>query len=262
MKKLLAVLCMLTCIFGLTACGNETVLTETDQNYIDGAIVKAQQVVSIYESLVENPESDIDFFLSQYSAKEAEYIMSNSAKMSMDGLGVKSSLTSFTSSHEAIGSILEYGEPAGEIKGKEIIVNIPVVCERGNANIEVIVTNDIFQKINACSINAELTTGQIMKKSGLNTILGMGTVFVVLILIMIIIKAFELIPKIQNKLKSKKNESVAIKQDAVTDADDLKGGCTDDSELIAVIAAAIAASEGSANTDDFVVRSIRRIKRR
>lgn len=33
---------------------------------------------------------------------------------------------------------------------------------------------------------------------------------------------------------------------------------TDDYELVAVIAAAIAASEGAASTDGFVVRSIRR----
>ena len=37
---------------------------------------------------------------------------------------------------------------------------------------------------------------------------------------------------------------------------------TDDGELIAVIAAAIAASEGKTSTDGFVVRSIRKINRR
>ena len=37
---------------------------------------------------------------------------------------------------------------------------------------------------------------------------------------------------------------------------------TDDLELVAVIAAAIAASEGASSTDGFVVRSIRRAGRR
>ena len=37
---------------------------------------------------------------------------------------------------------------------------------------------------------------------------------------------------------------------------------TDDGELVAVIAAAIAASEGKTSTDGFVVRSIRKINRR
>ena len=37
---------------------------------------------------------------------------------------------------------------------------------------------------------------------------------------------------------------------------------TDDGELIAVIAAAIAASEGKTSTNGFVVRSIRKVNRR
>ena len=37
---------------------------------------------------------------------------------------------------------------------------------------------------------------------------------------------------------------------------------TDDLELVAVIAAAIAASEGQTSTDGFVVRSIRKVNRR
>ena len=37
---------------------------------------------------------------------------------------------------------------------------------------------------------------------------------------------------------------------------------TDDYELVAVIAAAIAASEGAASTDGFVVRSVRKVNRR
>ena len=36
---------------------------------------------------------------------------------------------------------------------------------------------------------------------------------------------------------------------------------SDDLELVAVIAAAIAASEGAASTDGFVVRSIRRVNK-
>ena len=47
---------------------------------------------------------------------------------------------------------------------------------------------------------------------------------------------------------------IAFVDGFVTDEEDL----TDDYELVAVIAAAIAASEGAASTDGFVVRSIRR----
>ena len=98
-----------------------------------------------------------------------------------------------------------------------------------------------------------------MEKAGLNTLIGMGTVFAVLILICLIISCFGFIPKIQglfsgkNKKAEKSTAEVAVDN---TIAQIIKK--EDDQELIAVIAAAIAASEGAASTDGYVVRSIRR----
>ena len=100
-----------------------------------------------------------------------------------------------------------------------------------------------------------------MTKAGLNTLMGMGTVFAVLILIAVLISCFNFIPKIQAAFskKDKKAEVAAdnavaqiVENEAVQEEDDL--------ELIAVIAAAIAASEGASSTDGYVVRSIRRIR--
>ena len=95
-----------------------------------------------------------------------------------------------------------------------------------------------------------------MTKAALNTLLGMGTVFAVLILIYGLISCFNFIPKIQKKFQKKPVEAestqAAVKtvQPAVVEEE------TDDTELVAVIAAAIAASEGAASADGYVVRSI------
>lgn len=105
-----------------------------------------------------------------------------------------------------------------------------------------------------------------MVKAGLNTLVGMGTVFVVLILISAIISCFKLISKVQGgssaKAEAKKTEvstgidnavaQIAAKEEVVDVNNNL--------ELVAVIAAAIAASQGAASTDGLVVRSI--IRRR
>ena len=99
-----------------------------------------------------------------------------------------------------------------------------------------------------------------MEKAALNTLLGMGTVFVVLILISLLISCFTFIPKIQAAF-SKKPKEEAKKEPAVDKAIAQiveKEELSDDLELVAVISAAIAASEGAASTDGFVVRSIRR----
>ena len=104
--------------------------------------------------------------------------------------------------------------------------------------------------------------GEKMKIAALNTVIGMGTVFIVLIIIIGVISLFRFIPMIQDRLAGKKavvsQESADTAQivDSQEDTD-----MSDDLELVAVIAAAIAASEGAASTDGFVVRSIRRVNR-
>ena len=104
--------------------------------------------------------------------------------------------------------------------------------------------------------------GSKMTTAALNTLIGMGTVFAVLIIIIGVISLFRFIPIIQDKL-TKKN---AVKESADSAATQIVQAeevteVSDDLELVAVIAAAIAASEGAASTDGFVVRSIRKVNR-
>lgn len=105
-------------------------------------------------------------------------------------------------------------------------------------------------------VNVDLvyTLGEKMEKAALNTLIGMGTVFAVLVIISVVIYLFRFIGDLQNIGKKKQTEVVAeSKTPEVVEEVPL----TDDLELIAVISAAIAASEGT-STDSFVVRSIHR----
>ena len=88
----------------------------------------------------------------------------------------------------------------------------------------------------------------------------MGTVFAVLIFIAFIISLFKYIPAIQAAFskKSKKEDANVSETPALASVVE-SVDVTDDLELVAVIAAAIAAYEGT-TTDDFVVRSIKRRK--
>lgn len=109
------------------------------------------------------------------------------------------------------------------------------------------------------SVDLVYTMGEKMAKAGMNTLMGMGTVFVVLILISLIIYCFKLIPYFtEKKAKNKNAEAVETKQAVVEQIGQREEQQeTDDLELVAVISAAIAASEGT-SADAFVVRSIRR----
>ena len=116
--------------------------------------------------------------------------------------------------------------------------------------------------LDSTTIDAHYSIGEIMEKAGLNTILGMGTVFVILIFISILISLFKYIPALEAKFKNKgKAESTqeAAPAPAAVAAPVVEEASNDD-ELAAVISAAIAAYEAEAggSTDGFVVRSIKR----
>lgn len=121
---------------------------------------------------------------------------------------------------------------------------------------------DENMNMESITVAAKYSTGEILEKAGLNTILGMGTVFVVLIFISFIIYLFNFIPVLEKKFRKKPAAEAAKPAEApkaalVESAPAVQE--EDDTELAAVIAAAIAASEGT-STDGFVVRSIKRRK--
>ncbi|MDE7207653.1 MAG: OadG family protein, partial [Lachnospiraceae bacterium] len=158
------------------------------------------------------------------------------------------------------GNITEIGQPVSTISDDTITVQIPIRGENANGSVELIFTNDIYLTMTSCTLNMDETKGELMGKAALNTLLGMGTVFVVLILISIIISVFSLIPKMQEKLTKKEAPAQAPTPAPVAAApvvETAEEELADDTELVAVIAAAIAAYEGT-SVEGFQVRSIRR----
>ena len=112
--------------------------------------------------------------------------------------------------------------------------------------------------------------GERFGNAGLNTLMGLGIVFLVLVLISLIISAFSIIHKLEEKKAGKKrkvvpeadarvrgvgSETAALIEGPSVTVEDV----TDDQELAAVIAAAIAAFGGT-DPSGFTVRSIRRIQ--
>ena len=93
----------------------------------------------------------------------------------------------------------------------------------------------------------------------MNTLIGMGTVFVVLIFISFIISLFKYISVFENRKKEQKEDTASVGVDNAIAQ--VVSNEEDDLELIAVITAAIAASEGT-STDGLVVRSIRKVNNR
>ena len=237
MKKWLLVLGMITCIFGLTACGSNAEEVVNAKITEEEAIVYADQLVESINSVVLN-------------GLEATYESDDVITAALD---------SWKAAQEDMGSYQAILDHEVDITEKDSVINVLVDGTIRDAKVEIILDKDL--NLTAITTNVQYSFGELMTKAALNTVIGMGTVFVVLILICFIIQAFVFIPKIQEAFSKKEKKTEEVKKEAVentiaqiVETEEL----SDDLELVAVIAAAIAASEGAASTDGFVVRSIRR----
>ena len=246
MKKFLAVLCILTCMFGVTACGSEN---DTEQPYFvrvnlqgDEEAVK-EVAVSYFEAMCYYADADlVEQFMHAYPEES----------------WVQSAAESYESALKDMGSIQAIGDVTiTKMEEDEVIAEVALTGELKDASVEVIMDEDGY--VTSMAVNVEYTFGELMKNAALNTLLGMGTVFVVLILICFIISGFRLISKVEDAMKNRASKK-EIKEEAVDNTIaqiEEREELSDDLELVAVIAAAIASYEGT-STDGFVVRSIRR----
>lgn len=125
-------------------------------------------------------------------------------------------------------------------------------------------------QIKEITATPDYTFSEKMGKAGANTLMGMGTVFIVLIFISIIIGQFEKVGKASEKIavwwrnrkkKAEEPEDAFVKPAAVS-ASTTAPNLMDDAQLVAVITAAVAAANSSSGgSDKLIVRSIRKAKR-
>lgn len=110
------------------------------------------------------------------------------------------------------------------------------------------------------SDDSQETLGSKMSTAGVNTITGIMVVFVILVLLSLIISCFGLLNKLQETPPEKKDSKPAVKAVPASKvpAASAEVDLSKNEELVAVIAAAIAAAEDRP-PEGYVVRSIRRL---
>lgn len=247
MKKWLLVLGMITCMFGLTACG------QTEET----TYLSDEKAFSFAQSMIETINQGV-------VADAEDSVIATFEQIGIDGKVISAAFDSLESATADMGSYVEYVEVVSNTMEvdengyvTEGVITSKVKGSMRDATVEIVVEDGVPSSI---TVNVIYSFGETMEKAALNTVLGMGTVFAVLILISVIISCFGFIPKIQ-AMFTKKSVKEDVKAEAVdnTIAQIIeKEELSDDLELVAVISAAIAASEGVASTDGFVVRSIKR----
>lgn len=236
MKKLLLVLGMITCMLGLTACSDEKdMLTENYGVTKEQALEYGQGLVETMNEIIRGGE------MAQYESEEIIYPALENFASALEEIGDYQSVTDYT---------VDYGDG--------VTITLEINGTQRGATVEIILDKELM--LVSITTNVIYSFGEMMAKAGLNTLMGMGTVFVVLILICLLISSFSLIAKVQKKSAKKQEQSIPV-TDRVVEQIIEREEQSDDSELVAVIAAAIAAYEGAASSDGYIVRSIKKRNR-
>ena len=260
-KRLVTLFCVIACVLSLTACGSEKTYTELEQGRLEDCEALA---VQIYDEVSNMEDSTVQHLTKELKKHETEAVFKSVMGFDAKFGALEGMITTYKQMESDMGGIVETGDVTSAIEGKEIVVTMPVKGNECDGQIEFTFTNDIFTKFMEGNATAFTTFSQKMEEAGshmgdagLNTLLGMGSVFKVLILISLIIASFGLFKK---KPAVKKEEVKQVAPVAPAVEEDL----TDDTELVAVIMAAIRAYEGSGagSADGFVVRSIKKANRR
>lgn len=250
-KKISLFVCMLTAVLAFTTgCGREKEVIEYDEAAVSQVVDYVFTYFPNYDDASVEQIKGLREFAFEQQLTEMGLPLTPEKYLS--------AIDAWKAGEEECGAYVEHGDYTFEAGADELLVSTETKFEDRTATVEFVFDRDLY--LESLTVSAQFSMGEILQKAGLNTLLGMGTVFIVLIIISVIISLFKYIPAIQDKFRKKPEvkETPAPVAPAVP-VRRTAAPRTDDSELIAVIAAAIAAAEGT-TTDGFVVRSIKRRK--
>mgnify|MGYP002590104288 CR=1 FL=1 len=237
LKSLLAMVCVLALTLAMSVCAfaADTVTEDEVANYKSAAETLISQIAGFSDEEIENYLAQDDAFTTATM---------ESWKSVKDELGAYSSIVS------------------QDVEKDGDVVTISTVAQFEKAKADVVLMLDLGQQMyTSMTYSVQYSLAANMQRAGMNTLMGIGIVFLMLLFLSFVIGLFKYIEKFQNVGKKKAAEEApkaeeapapAIAQSEAADED-----FADDLELVAVISAAIAAYENTSG-DSFVVRSIKK----
>lgn len=153
------------------------------------------------------------------------------------------------------GSFVDFGDFEITKSGKTLTAAQTLQMENRDMILTYVYTY-YSMEVEDITIDGVFSVGEKMSTALMNTVMGILVVFCVLIIICLLICCFNIFPYLEKKKAAKAPVAEPVQETAAPAAVQAEPE-TDDGELVAVIAAAIAAAEGT-SADGFVVRSIRR----
>ena len=249
MKRFFLLMSMIACLCLSVVCPGMTVSASATSEVAFSEVEYQVAAEGYMESITQFDDATIDAYITSGQLDEVTI----------------ATLESWKEMKAEVGAFVEVIETDVTISEETVTVVVEAAFEDREGTFTLVSSLDMTV-LESATFAKTLTLGEIFEKAALNTLMGMGTVFAVLILIAFIISLFKYIPKFQEMFAKKKNTApAAATAPAAKAAPVVEEELVDDSELVAVIMAAIyasMASEGKAvSKDGLIVRSIRRSRR-
>lgn len=238
-KKVSSVCTALICAASLIVAGSAMVFadSEGDQTIMSQAITIAEGLTTTITPLTEEQ-------IENYMNSGDEF-----TELAMDA---------WVSAKDDLGEFKETKEAEAEFSDNQYVVTVP--AEFSKADAEFVYIFDEQGTPVSMSVDVQYPLSVNLERAALNTVMGLGTVFVMLVFLCFVIYLLKFIPALVEG-KKKNTAEEAAPAPVVPVAAPVVEEKADDTELVAVISAAIAAAEGT-STDGFVVRSIRKVNRK
>lgn len=256
-KRVMWMLCMVFCLaFTFTGCS----LTRENPNLAESKLEKASKeyVMTFWDKdqRAEQKTQYVDVIEQQFGTiKEfqVKYKEMGATQEQIDQVvDIYKDYKEYAKAKKKYGAFKKITDTKYSLASSSASVSVSVQTEKGKT-VVFTMNYDKHGEMTDHKYEEYKTVGQTMGKAALNTVMSMAIVFCVLIFIALIISSFKLISEAQKKQEVQVEAPVAAPAVAeIEEEEDL----TDDLELVAVIAAAIAASEEMESTDGLVIRSI------
>ena len=236
----------------------------SEEAAVESEVQAAEEVVeggisaSDRASLESYAQQSIEMIVGMDDA-QAEEILHPSSILSKYQDSMVASVQSWVNAKEELGAYKQILAQDIEVDD-DIVIKTDCEFENGESVVTTTLSLDDLSLVSMEFATAEKAMGQKMEEAVLNTLMGVCVVFAMLFFLSFLISQFKHISKLEEGFKKKNTPAAPAPAPVAAPAPVEEEEVVDDGELIAVIAAAIAAAEGT-TTDGFVVRSIKKSNR-
>ena len=273
-SKILLLLTIMTLVFSVTGCGESISVNDTKEAikvaslHAKAASLEQWSIDSVKvldklsdEEITKYAQSAVDPVSEAKKIPEDKNNEDSNDNYGVNPNGMNAATVEFYNGWiksrkdlDGLKEIKRVSTKLNEKTGQLCTVTIEASYLKRDCTFEFIFNEDF--SVASVAVNPTFTTAEKVEKALLNTVIGIGTVFVVLIFIAFVISLIKYV----NVIGKKSGDKSDSKSDAKANASDAAGvDVSDDTEIVAVISAAIAAYEGT-SSDNLRVRSIIRRK--